>query len=193
MRILKSDTYINEKLDITPVTKTRLSGFLKKPVIYDEKIKDYIEWNGLKWNPILGGYDCDSDITPDECIVSDGKLLIKFGHVKGNFDCDDFPLTTLEGAPREVDGNFYCIGIMLTSLEGAPKKVGGNFDCNSNNLTTLEGAPNKVGGGFYCNDNNLTTLDGAPKEVDGGFYCSGNPNLVLPKEKPSWLKGKIIS
>jgi hypothetical protein len=29
--------------------------------------------------------------------------------------------------------------------------------------------------------------------VGGGFYCNSNPNLVLPKTKPSWLKGKIYN
>ena len=49
----------------------------------------------------------------------------------------------------------------------------------------------KVSGFFRCCDGNLTTLEGAPQKVGGDFYCSNNPNLVLPKKKPSWLKGKI--
>ena len=40
MRILKSDTYINEKLNIKPVTRERLDD-LKDPDV-DDYIKDFI-------------------------------------------------------------------------------------------------------------------------------------------------------
>ena len=113
--------------------------------------------------------------------------------VDGGFYCNDNKLTTLEGAPQKVDGGFNCSSNYLITLEGAPNKVGKTFDCSKNELTTLEGAPKKVGGDFACSSNELTTLDGAPKEVDGNFYCSDNPNLVLPEDKPIWVKGKIIS
>lgn len=81
---------------------------------------------------------------------------------------------------------------IVTSLEGAPKKVNGYFHCGGNELTSLEGAPKKVGGSFYCDNNKLTSLEGVPNEVGGNFDCSYNSNLVLPKEKPSWLVGEFI-
>ena len=66
-------------------------------------------------------------------------------------------------------GSFYCGQNKLTSLKGAPKEVNGNFNCSNNNLTTLENAPEKVSGGFYCNNNHLITLKGAPEKVKDFF------------------------
>jgi len=192
MRILKSDTYINEKLDIKPVTKDRLSKFMEKLYV-DENTRKFIEKNNLKWNPLLKGYDCGGDVKVSEDIVTDGKLKIRFGKVGGNFHCGSNNLTTLEGAPKEVGGCFSCSNNNLTTLEGTPKNVCGYFNCSDNKLTSLEGAPQEVGGNFYCSGNELTTLEGAPKEVGGDFICRYNQNLVLPKEKPSWLKGNFIN
>ena len=203
---------INEKLNIQPVTKDRLSKFREEPYI-DEKTRKFIEDNNLVWNPKTMRYDCDGDVNVSEDIVTDGKLKIRFGKVEGHFFCNgnnlttleyapqevgggfycnNNNLTTLEGAPNEVGGNFKCSDNKLTSLEGAPKKVGGLFNCGGNNLTTLKGAPQEVGGVFYCSRNNLTSLEDAPKKVGGDFYCNDNPNLVLPEDKPSWIEGKCI-
>ena len=127
------------------------------------------------------------------------QLPLKFGIVRGYFNCSYNNLTTLEGAPEKVAGYFYCHSNNLTTLEGAPKKVKrsfycsynnlitlegapkkveGSFDCHNNHLTTLEGAPEKVGGDFNCHSNNLTTLEGAPEKVGLGFYCYNNPVSV---------------
>jgi len=211
MKILDSNEYINEKLTIQPVTRERLVD-LKDPEV-DEKTKQFIENNNLIWNPITKSYDCAGNINVSEEIVTDGKLKIGFGKVGGYFVCNNNKLTTLEGAPQEIGKDFDCSGNGLTTIEGAPKKVGGYFSCSYNKLTSLEGAPKKVGGHFYCHNNkltslegspkeiggyfncsnnNLTTLDGAPNNVGGNFICNNNPNLVLPKRKPSWIKGKII-
>ena len=170
MEILKSKQYINEKLNIKPVTKDRLAEFCKEPEV-DDKTKQFIEDNNFVWNPSTRCYDCDGDVRISNDIVADGKLKIRFGHVKGCFDCGNSELTTLEGSPQEV---------------------GGNFDCGFNKLTTLEGAPQEVGGDFYCSYNELTTLEGSPQKVGGSFYCINNINLVLPKKKPSWIKGYFI-
>ena len=190
MRILDLNEYINEKLNIKPVSKDRLDSF-KEPEV-DDETRQYIEDYNFVWNPSTRCYDCDEDIRVLEDIVSDGKLKIRFGKVNGDFYCYNNELTTLEGTPRKVGGDFQCMNNKLTTLESAPQEVGGDFSCSGNHLTTLEGAPQKVGGDFYCSKNNLTTLEGAPQEVGGDFYCSNNPNLVLPKEKPSWIKGNII-
>ena len=212
MKILNSDNYINEKLNIHQVTKDRLSDY-KKPYVDEETIR-FIKDNNLIWNPLSKSYDCGGDVKVLEDIVINGKLKIRFGKVGGDFDCSRNKLTTLDGSPNEVGGCFYCSNNNLTTLEGAPKKVKGDFVCSYNNMTSLEGAPQCVGEDFYCSYNNLNTLEGAPKEVDGNFYCSynklttlegtpsviggdfycsGNPNLVLPEEKPIWMKGEIIS
>ena len=213
MRILKTEQYINEKLAIQPVTKDRLSKIMKEGPSVDENTRKFIKDNNLIWNLKTMSYDCDGDVKVSEDIVAGGKLKIRFGNIGGNFDCGNNSLTTLEGAPQEVGGYFGCYDNNLTTLEGAPQKVGGHFSCSHNNLTTLEGAPQEVGGSFSCSSNkltalegapqevggmfdcssnNLTTLEGAPQKVGGDFICTGNTNLVLPKEIPSWVKGRII-
>lgn len=157
MRILKSDTYINEKLNIKPVTKDMLSKMKKEPSV-DENTRRFIEENNLVWNPKTMSYDCDGDVRVSEDIVIDGKLKIKFGKVGGDFNCGYNELVTLEGAPKEVCGHFHCGINKLTSLEGAPQEVGEDFSCSYNKLTSLEGVPNVIGRDFYCSGNNLVTV-----------------------------------
>ena len=98
--------------------------------------------------------------------------LFEWGVVKDDFDCSQCPITSLEGAPKEVGGSFVCYECpKLTSLLGAPKKVGGAFDCsNCSNLESLKGAPKIVGGDFKCsNCEKLTSkaLKDIEKQVKG--------------------------
>jgi hypothetical protein len=125
--------------------------------------EDQIKWldrcakGTWKLNPSTGLIDVDGDF---DCHVQGLKDFkgVRFGHVKGYFDC--------------------CHN-RLTSLLGAPQTIRGDFDCYNNQLTSLEEAPQTVGGGFYCHNNQLTSLVGAPQTVDDGFYCNNNP---VPKE-----------
>ena len=151
------------------------------------------------YNPQTNRYDYNGDLDKYKLInfiSEDGDgFTINFGKVTGNFDCSGLDLTSLKGAPQEVDegfncsknqlislegapqkvrGWFYCSDNQFTSLEGAPQIVGENFVCSINQLTSLEGAPQKVGGDFYCSNNQLTSLKGAPQKVGGEFYCSWN-------------------
>ena len=120
--------------------------------------------------------DGDFDLREHDYLIVDGKLVVKFGKVKGNFDCYECEnLTSLEGCPREVIGDFDCNSCYkLTSLEGCPEKVGGDFNCSScYELTNLKGSPEKIGGSFSCSYcENLMSLEGGPREVGGSFYCS---------------------
>ena len=99
---------------------------------------------------------------------------VRFGHVKGNFHCDENQLASLDGAPMSVGATFYCNLNQLTSLAGAPQSVGGSFYCGSNQLTNLVGAPETVNRSFWCSRNSLISLEGAPQEVGGDFDCSRN-------------------
>jgi hypothetical protein len=119
--------------------------------------------------------------------------LFQWGYVGPRFECDYTKITSLEGAPREVnDFNcsycefleslegapdkckyFNCRGCMsLTSLEGSPEECD-VFRCGEcESLTTLKGAPKKVRD-FHCEHcSNITSLKGAPKEVEKNFDCS---------------------
>ncbi len=113
---------------------------------------------------------------------------IKFGNVKGTFDCSFNNLKSLEGAPHEVGDRFYCNNNNLASLAGSPKKVGGRFDCDRNSLTSLAGAPKEVGGIFDCRYNNLISLEGAPEKIGGVFLC--DEFEIRPEEWniDCWLK-----
>jgi hypothetical protein len=173
------------------------------------------KYNG-KLNPD-GSYDFDMSLRKGNLrnVIEDGRFIIKFGRVGGNFVCSDNKLISLEGAPKYVNGwfdcsnnqlislkgapkyvggDFYCEYNNLTSLKGAPERVEGSFICSYNNLTSLEGAPKYVGGSFYCRHNKLTSLEGAPKYVGGNFGCSDNPVKFTEEEvrKVSEVKGKII-
>ena len=78
--------------------------------------------------------------------------LFKFGTIWGGFSCFGCSkLTSLEGAPEEVEKEFNCRHCRaLTSLKGAPKKVH-DFDCMyCKSLKTLEGAPEWVQRHFVC-------------------------------------------
>lgn len=119
--------------------------------------------------------------------------------VRGNFECSSNPLTSLKGAPKQVDGAFICEHTQITSLEGAPETVGGGVNCNNNpnlvsikgaprsvgvsfwcvncKIETLEGAPDYVAQDFWCYQNNISSLVGAPRHIGGEFRCENNPPL----------------
>ncbi len=132
----------------------------------------------FKYNPETDRYDYDGSVSRVKLRKylkpnKDG-FTINFGRISGDFDCSDFGLISLEGAPQSVGGSFDCYGNQLTSLEGAPQKVGGSFNCSWNKLTSLEGAPKTIDRGFYCDNNKLISLKGAPQTVVGYFSCSKN-------------------
>jgi hypothetical protein len=137
-----------------------------------------------------GSYDSDHDIIIPKYLVKDGKLLIKFNKVSGNFNCGNNQLTSLQGAPAKVSGSFYCFNNQLTSLQGAPAKVSGSFGCGNNQLTSLQGAPAEVTGDFQCDYNRLTSLQGAPAEVSGGFWCNNN-KLTSLQGAPAKVSGNF--
>ena len=140
-------------------------------------IRGWLDEYGVKNYTINDDYTIDVDgyvnlVGKD---LTELPEYIRFGVVKGDFNCSGNGLISLRGCPREVRlGNFLCNHNQLTSLEGVPKKVEKIFDCSNNKLTSLEGAPENVVGSFYCGSNKLTSLEGAPKKVGGHFGCSNN-------------------
>jgi hypothetical protein len=79
-------------------------------------------------------------------------LGIRFGKVRGSFNCSSNQLRILEGAPSEVGGDFLCHGNQLRTLEGSPTEVDGSFYCYLNPLISLEGAPDVIKNDFCFND-----------------------------------------
>ena len=119
---------------------------------------EQVEWlnqcteDTWKLNPQTGLVDVDGSFDCSEQGLSEFKG-VRFGVVRGCFNCEKNLLTSLVGAPREVRGSFWCRDNQLTSLVGAPEKVGESFFCWNNLLTSLEGAPRKVGWSFCCESN----------------------------------------
>ena len=72
--------------------------------------------------------DVNGDVKIIEPLTG-GRLPFRFGKVKGDFDCSNMQLTSLEGAPNQVVGYFNCSNNQLSTLEYSPMKVGGNFNC----------------------------------------------------------------
>lgn len=196
MKTLKE--YINESLldDFDAMSSASTTDIRKE-------IKQFLKDNYKKSSnfkiskkPNNDGYyevDCSkcSDIeVGNKNITSLTNNLFIFVNIKGDFDCSYCRnLTSLKGAPEEVDGDFYCsYNQKLTSLKGAPKEVKGFFSCSHcNNLTSLKGAPKKIKLTFNCNYcSNLKSLEGAPEEVGEDFYCNDCSNLTslegAPKE-----------
>ena len=115
----------------------------------------------------------DVEIRCNELIK--GHFPVRFYKVKGSFRCNCSKLTSLQGAPQEVEGNFNCSSCKnLTSLQGAPQEVGGRFCCDfCEKLTSLQGAPQKVGGDFDCSYCNLKNTNGRPSQIGGKFWDKG--------------------
>ena len=134
-------------------------------------------------NPTTGLVDVQGDF---DCSGKRLKSLsdISFGHVSGNFNCDENLLTSLAGAPQTVGEDFFCAGNQLTSLAGAPQTVGGNFWCHHNQLTSLEGAPQTVDGNFYCEGFILSTgkwnIEGWLKVLNTGTAAAKRLISTLP-------------
>lgn len=187
----------------------------EKKKFREESIEYFIKVYNLTLNPD-GSYDTSRDIRLTRGIVEDGKLLIKFKKVNGDFNCELAKLKTLEGcpeivggdyncyinhltdlqgAPEVIHGDFECAGNDLITLEGGPKKVSGDFNCTNNNLKNLKGSPEIIGGKFICNNNELISLEGCPKEVGGNFICIGQMHSNFTEQdirKICKVSGKVV-
>ena len=142
------------------------TGLINVDGNFDCSKQGLTDFKGVKFGKVRGDFDCeDNELTS---LVGAPKT------VSGDFRCYENELTTLVGAPQTVKGDFNCERNQLTSLEGAPQSVSFSFRCGDNQLTSLEGAPQSVGSYFNCSDNQLTSLEGAPQSVGGVFYCDGN-------------------
>jgi hypothetical protein len=91
-----------------------------------------------KYNIAIYSINSDGSIDVDGEVNLNYKNLkelpLKFGKVRGDFNCGNNRLTSLEGCPSSLGGFFDCGSNELTSLEFSPIKVGGNFSCHGNQL-----------------------------------------------------------
>lgn len=65
---------------------------------------------------------------------------------KGNFNCSNQNINSLEGSPKTIEGSFYCQQNSLDDLVGGPMMVGEHYDCSGNDLKRLTGLPKYIGG-----------------------------------------------
>ena len=147
------ETNIRHKLAIA-ITKLGISGIFNTQDndIYDkneqlpipQKFVDMMKQPGndkitKNWTKNSdGSYSTDGDVKITSNFVKDGKLIFRFKHVGGYFDCSYNQLTSLEGCPTSVGMYFDCSHNQLTSLEGCPTSVGGNFRCSYNKTEFTE-------------------------------------------------------
>lgn len=115
-------------------------------------------------------YSVSGDVKPKHLkkLISDGRFIVKFKRVNGDFDCSGIrELTSLENSPEIVDGDFICNNCSnLKTLKGAPKTIGGNFECSGTPIETLEGCPEVIGNWLECiGCKSLKSLEGFPKKV----------------------------
>lgn len=127
-------------------------------------------------------------------LFENGKLLIRFGNVTGDFNAKGLKstLTSLAGFPKSVGGTLDISESDITSLNGCPQEVQ-RFICQNNKkLTSLAGGPKKIKGYtdaqksskitiYDVSGCSLTTLDGngITDFGPGGFNCSNNQLTTL--------------
>lgn len=158
----------------------------------EKRINNLVEKYHLVFNKKTNLYDCKRSVEVKSDLISeDGKLIVKFGVVKGNFTIyipmSLNSLVSLDGVPNKVGKDFIIREAhRLTSLIGSPKEVGRDFIVkNCDRLKSLEGAPQKVGRDFCCSRcGRLQSLEGAPQEVKGTFDCYNCDSLKSLKGAP---------
>lgn len=167
---------------------------------------EYLTNDLFNFGVVTGTFDCHNKWN----LKSLKGSPIKVNH----FNCSETKITTLEGAPEEVETYFNCsFCYKITTLEGAPKKVEKFICCGCEGLTSLEGspkecyifdcsycaklkdlkgAPQKVKYDFICSAcRDLTSLKGSPKEVGGNFTCSTCHQLKDLKGSPKKVGGNF--
>lgn len=188
--------YIKSKNVLSSYSKSKLNAIAKK--------------YKLKYDSDNDCYNSDTTVFLEDDMVANGKIIINFGTVGGDFNCSMTQITSLEGCPREiggdfnaenckklitlkgapkvVNGDFFVMGCdSLVSLEGSPDVVHGSFHCSESGIKSLQGATKEVGGGFYCSQTQITSLEGCPDHLMGTFDCSYCKNLTSLQYGPTWV------
>ena len=158
----------------------------KNPDISDSEL--FVKLNPNAKLNSYGSIDVNGNINSSNLkhFVKDGKLIIKFNKVNGEFYCSNLELTSLLGCPKIVKVRFDCSHNNLTSLKGCPKYVGGNFNCSYNKLTNLDYFPRKINGELYHYGNNF------PIELHSKIFCITYKKSILNSDETIDYNGNII-
>lgn len=117
------------------------------------------------------------------------NIPIRFGTVKGSFNCSHNKLTSLEGSPIKSK-TFDCSYNDLETLLHCPSEIENYFDCSYNALTSLQHGPKHVGDFYSCRYNKITELIDMPNEIYGYVDCSHN-ELKSLKGIPNIIHGLL--
>ena len=140
----------------------------------------------------LLGYDINDDLSisiySDVDISNRGfeNIPIFFHIVKGDFNCSNNNLKSMDGAPLITD-SFNCSNNIINSLYGSPETINGNFDISNNKINSISGGPVSIKGYFNFSNNNVMYIGEFPK-VNGEIIYTGNPieeiiNLFPEKDR----------
>ena len=132
-------------------------------------------------NDETGLIDVDGDVDLKSRNLT--KLPLKFGMIKGYFNCGLNRLKTLENCPTSVWGEYFsCHNNLLTSLDNDPLIVIGNYYCYSNNLKTNYTECN-IGGDFYTTteENGLKILKDLRTENFNDWRINKRRSIKLNK------------
>jgi len=124
-------------------------------------------------------------------LVKNGKLIINFDKIYGNFCIQELHLTSLDGCPKFITGNFTCDLNDLPNLINGPITVAGYYACSNNKLTSLEGCPNIIHGDFFVNYNFLKNLKHTPAKINGKGVFSYNM-LTSLEGCPKYVEKQIV-
>lgn len=133
------------------------------------------EW---KLNPQTGLVDVAGSFNCGQQNLRNFKR-VRFGHVKGNFHCDENQLASLDGAPLRVDGDFLCHNNSLNSLEGAPQRVGDYLFCYDNPISEA-GITNVI---RRMSDHNVSL-----EQAVSGRWKTGKWDEITEEDKPYLAK-----
>lgn len=119
-----------------------------------EKIATWLNWARIKKYTITDDLIVNVDGDVNIPYLEEQVLPVSFGTVKGNFNCSQTNLKTLQGCPKIIAQDFNCASNQaLKTLLGGPEYVDGNYICSFNDLHDVKGIALRIGWNFLCHKN----------------------------------------
>lgn len=114
-------------------------------------------------------------------------IPIKFGVVRGTFDCSGNFLENLINSPFRVEANYLCknqYNKTLKSLKGISKEIQGRFDCSDNeNLKSFEYGPEIINYNIDISHTGISSLDFFP-DIINSITVTGTPLWTIFRLSP---------
>lgn len=87
------------------------------------------------------------------------EIPLKFGIIKGDFNCYKNLLTSLVGSPTHVIGDYNCSENKLNNFLGISKKIEGSLNCSYNDIKSFEGLSEYISDDMYMFNNPIQSID----------------------------------